>query len=147
MFPDCDSFSGYQSSPVRHNTDSISGFEVMSIAESPKVSADFPLFKNDPPTAWAVDEISIPPVVFEPDPEPQYADQKQVTEKPQPVAKGSRKPKLQRRKKAYRAIFRPFESAESTELTVKLLRMCVDKRFTVEQVSGMDMLCTYAMGL
>lgn len=145
MFPDCDSFTGYQSSPIRHNTDSISGFEVMNIAESPRGTPDFPLFKIDAPTPWEVDEISIPSVIYDPERDVQYLDQKPQPDRPQSSQRGTRKTKIPRRKKIDRAVFHPFESAESTELTVKLLRLWIDKRCTIEQVAGMDMLCTYVM--
>lgn len=143
-----DSFTGYQSSPIRYSPDSMPGFEAV-VEESPKGS-DFPLFKIEPvPLEWdAVDDLTSSEIfneqIFGALKTADLRTKDGMMSEAQKRIQKKHKTPQQRRKTM--TVFKPFESAESTELTVKRLRIWLDNRAPLEQISSLDFMTAAAMG-
>lgn len=139
---DGDSFTGYQSSPVRYDADSMTGFEAMA-TDSPKGGAEFPTFKVEPvPLGWdAVDDLGAAAIFNE-----QSLFGQKVRDLCQIQKKVQKKQKSVQKQKMNMTVFKPFESAESTELTVKMLRVWLNKSMPMEQMAGIDMMTATALG-
>lgn len=132
MFSELDSF-GYQSSPLPYNGDSNTFVSVGSVT----AATDFPSFKFDPvPVEWdAFENIACTTTQIK------FDAKKDIHEKSKNPRKVSEKkdPKM--------IVFKPFQSTDSTELTVKMLRVWLSGSVPVDQISKIDMASAVAMGL
>lgn len=128
MFAELDSF-GYQSSPLAYNGDSDSFISVGATK-----AAEFPTFRLDPvPVEWdAFDNTT----VFD----------GQLKFDPKKVSK-SKCGKTSDKKDPKMIVFKPFQSTDSTELTVKMLRVWLNGTMPIEEISRIDLTGALAMGL
>jgi len=156
MFNDGDSFSGHPSSPLRNGAGGMTGLEHITVLGSPRCVFDYPPFRSDTvPVAPILDEISAMTMQFDDGFSLRHdagadrdvrkrapgAGPKRAAAKRQAVLTARARGPVQS------AVFRPFESSESTELTVQLLRLWLNGTCTADEVAKMDMLTVKAMGL
>lgn len=133
MFPEFDSFD-YQSSPLTYHDDAIDSYTGMEMLTS---GMDFPSFKmEDASLEWSAFDGGRDGTI------PLKSNSRQEYNEKQ---KRSR-PKVLQRKREKMTVFKPFQSVDSTELTVKMLRVWLDGSMSLDEMSKVNTLSASAMG-